>query len=150
MATGLQGQSNPRVLTLRLLEAATATNSVPSGGSAGIALTGLPLGDKAPIDGASLLVYSTAGSGTMTVTIRLWGYHADGSVWVPLGPGGDTTKGTINEGAAIGETSTDVIRHAEPIDLPGHFSRLYAEITAIGGTSTAITVDLVVNAVVQN
>lgn len=151
MATGLQaGQSsNGRYKVIRLLEAATATNSPPSGASAGIATTVLDTdhGQYFYAPSATLIVRSTAGSDTMTVTIRLWGYDSLSTVWVPLGPGGDSTKGTINEGAAIGETGSNTIRHAEMVDNWMDFDRLYPEITAIGGTATAVTVELKVRIV---
>lgn len=115
-----------------LLSAATATNSPPSGATAGVDIASL-LGALGVFPEAfSFLVYSTAGSATMTVTVRIWGYDEDSGFWFPLG--------YLNGGSAIAELSTDIIRHAEPMDLAGHFDRLYAELTTIGGTSTAITV----------
>lgn len=145
MATGLQAQTNSRSIALRLLEGATATNSPPSGASAGIALTALDAffsGNYAP-PRCAVVVRSTAGSATMTVTVRLWGYYAN-AVWVPFGTGADTTKGTLNEGAAIGEGSVaDTLTHTEILLFPALFDRVYAEVTAIGGTSTAVNVDLV-------
>ena len=91
-------------------------------------------------------VYSTAGSATMTTTVKLWGYTIASGVWVPLGTGADATKGTINAGAAIGETAgiADVIRHSEIVSGLFNFDRVYAELTAIGGTATAITVDVLI------
>lgn len=126
---------------IELLAATVATNGQPSGASAGLDLHEVStlFGGFFP-DQVTLVVESTAGSGTMTVTCRLWGYLPFNSgKWVPLGTGADTTKGTINDGSAIGETIADGIRHAEPVNLAGHFSRLYLEVTAIGGTSTSVT-----------
>ena len=120
---------------LTLLASATATNSPPTLASDGVSLaTSAIRGDR-----GLCLVQSTAGSGTMTVTIRLWGYSAVPAAWAPLGYGADATKGVINDGAALGETGTNLIQHAELIDGLENFDRLYAEITAIGGTSTAIS-----------
>lgn len=137
MATGYQGSplGNP---IFRILEGATATNGVPSGSSAGHAM---PTGALAIVPGStvSIGVYSTAGSATMTATIRLWVYMT--GQWLPLGIGGDTTKGILNAGAAIGESSTEKIAHVELITM-GRFERMYAEVTAIGGTSTAVNVDV--------
>ena len=74
----------------------------------------------------------------MTATYRLWGYG--GTNWFPLGNGSTgSTKGTINSGNADTETSADLIRHMEPINYPAFCTRLYLELTAIGGTSTAVT-----------
>jgi len=128
-----------------LLASVTATNSPPSGAAAGLAITDISnLYNFMPSE-AGLLLYSTAGSGTMTCTARLWGYHPGPGMWFPLGAGADSTKGVINATAAIGESGTDVLRHCETVSLIGIVgSRLYLEITAIGGTSTAITAELVV------
>lgn len=144
MALGDVTESVPDLVEIEALASATATNSPPAGASAGLAVDAIKSALKGYVPGTmSLLIYSTAGSGTMTVTCRLWGYVPGAAVWVPLGPGGDATKGVINEGQAIGETGTDTIRHMEPVDLPGHVARLYVEVTAIGGTATAVTGKLV-------
>lgn len=138
MATGLVGQGSAgRRWVLRLLDGATATNSPPSGASAGIALSTISnanLGAYYEADSATVEVVSTAGSGTMTVTIDLWGYCSVEAVWFNLG--------RLNSGSAIAETGTDVIRHAEIMDHLFDWDRLYAEVAAIGGTSTAINVNI--------
>ena len=128
-----------------LLASVTATNSPPSGASAGLAISDISnLFNFMPSE-AGLLLYSTAGSGTMTCTARLWGYHPIGEgMWFPMGAGADATKGVINATVAMGETAADKIRHMETVALPGFVSRLYLEVTAIGGTSTAVTAELVV------
>ncbi len=141
MATGLISTTNG-VHTWRILDARTSTNSAPSGASAGEAI---PSANIWPLPGdAVVLVYSTAGSATMTATIKLWGYVTAAATWVPLGVGADTTKGTLNAGAAIGETSSDVLRHSEIVSGLFGFDRIYAEVVAIGGTSTAVTVDVLI------
>lgn len=124
--------------TIELLASATATNSPPSGATAGLDVGDLYLNGEKP-DVVSLLIFSTAGSDAMTVTCRIWGYNAAATTWFPLGVGTAAGKGVLNGGAAIAETEADKIAHAEPLDLPLHFTRLYLEITAIGGTSTAVT-----------
>jgi hypothetical protein len=128
-----------------VLASATATNSAPSGASAGIAVADIAnLFNQMPVE-AALLVYSTAGSGTMTATFRLWGYHPGPAAWFPIGTGTDALKGVINEETALGETGANAIAHCEPIALLGVIgSRLYVEITAIGGTSTAVEAAIVV------
>ena len=93
----------------------------------------------------TLVVRSTAGSATMTATCRLWQYI--GAVWFPVGTGTGSTSGVINVAVALTEAGSDVLRHTEPIYTPQHCSRLYLEITAIGGTSTAITAELIGKAV---
>ncbi len=89
---------------------------------------------------ASVIVASTAGSDTMTVTLRLWGYSSAAASWSPVGVGTAAGKGVLNAGAAIAETSADKIAHAEPLTLPTHFDRAYCQVTAIGGTATAVSV----------
>lgn len=133
-------------MKLQLLNAATATNSPPSGASAGVALyqkDGSATGISSEIDEALFLLKSTAGSDTMTVTVRLWGYSAVSAAWHPLGTGTASGKGVLNGGSAIAETGTDEISHAEAVSGLRHLDRLYAEITAIGGTSTAVSAWLV-------
>lgn len=122
---------------LTVLESVTATNGAPSTSTDGVSTNLIKsfVGHAPQTIGIKL--WSTAGSGTMTVTVKLWGY-ANGK-WVPVGTGADTTKGEINAVAAIGETSADSIVHSETMNYPLFFSRLYAEVAAIGGTATAIS-----------
>ena len=117
---------------ITLLSAVTATNGAPSG----------LVGAAVPFatDYATLFLHSTAGSATMTVTCKLWGYNLQLAKWYPLGTHATAaTKGIINEGNAVGETGTDVIAHCEPLAGLRNIQRLYLEVTSIGGTSTAIT-----------
>lgn len=138
MATGLQagqGSANRR-RTIRLIEGAIATNNAPSGASAGVATSVVDanLGGMFEARSAVAEVYSTAGSGTMTVTVRMWGYDSQAARWFPVG--------YLNAGGAIAELSADSIRHAEKIDDLWDWDRWYAEIVAIGGTDTAVNVDI--------
>lgn len=125
---------------ITLLSAATAANSPPASATAGVALTYSPTPGVAPAE-VALVVRSTAGSGVMSVTGRLWVLGAAG-VWLPYGAGADGTKGTVNLQSAIGETGTNEIRHAELIAGLLAFRRAYFEVTAIAGTSTAVTAEL--------
>ncbi len=143
MATGIIASGTANTLW-RILEGATATNAAPSGSSAGVAIP-TALG---PLPSSTIvLVRSTAGSATMTVTIKLWGYSSAASQWFPLGIGADALKGVLNGGAAIGETGTDVIQHTEIVAGLFSFDRIYAEVVAIGGTSTAINVEALIGLV---
>lgn len=118
---------------VQLLSAATATNGAPSGATAGFAI-------RRPVDRALFQLKSTAGSGTMTVTIKFWVYCEAMGEWAPLGTHAtDATRGILNGGNAIGEVIADGLRHAEMVSGLMRVSRVYAEITAIGGTSTAVT-----------
>lgn len=139
MAIGDTLELAPDLYSIELLASATAANSPPSGASAGLSVDAIKAIFGVVPDVMSLHVHSTAGSATMTATFKLWGYLGATLGWVPVGTGTDTGKGTINGGAAIGETSTDALMHVEPVGYLGHFVRVYLEITAIGGTSTAVT-----------
>lgn len=131
--------------TLTLFSGLTATNSPPSSASDGVDLNAIAIAGNVS-DSATLLIKSTAGSGTMTVTVKLWGYVADTAIadWFPLGANSDATKkGLVNNASAIDEHATDSLRHAEVLSFPGHFDRIYAEVTAIGGTSTTLSAFLI-------
>lgn len=144
MATGLIGSSNGNHI-FRLLEGISATNSPPSGSSAGLAIPSMSNAAAQiwPLPSSVVLaLYTTAGSGTASVTARLWGYLPVAGVWVPAGTGADGTKGTINAGAAIGETGSDTIRHSEIIAGLFTFDRLYVELTAV--TTATVNVDLLI------
>ena len=134
-------------MMIKLLTAATAPNSPPSGATAGFAMK---LGDQPgrPNEGflvsslgeCLLTVASTAGSGTMTCTLRLWGYDALTATWAPLGTSTTlSNRGVINEATALGEDVADSINHREIVESLKHLSRVYLEVVAIGGTSTAIS-----------
>ena len=143
-----------------LLTAQTTTTGQPSGETAGVAVykstTGAPGRTGAVDEGASfpgraslestIFVESTA-SATPSLTLRMWGYLAclNGGTWVPVGatPAGDTLKGTLNAGVAIGPTTGDVILHSEPFLYAGHFDRLFLEVVAISGTGQSVEAWLV-------
>lgn len=128
---------------VKVLDAATATNSPPTLATAGFDTNALTFGGRTP-SSCTFAATSTAGSGTMTVTLKAWGYDNTLAVWCPLGTNATaTSKGLLNDGNAIGEISADLIRHAEILDNPCDWDRLYFEITAIGGTATAITAYLI-------
>ena len=131
---------------LTVLSGATSTNSAPSGGSAGVEVQALDIGNGNIPDQVSCIVKSTAGSGTMSCSIKLYGYIADAAIadWFPLGVHQtDSSRGLLNEGNSIGESESNKIRFAEAVSYIGHFDRVYAEVTAIAGTSTAVSVFLV-------
>lgn len=137
-----------------LLAAVAATNGQPALATDGVPMyktpdekltgpdKGIAVPGKQPSE-ASIMV-KAVGTGTVSMTLRLWGYLAALGEWVPVGTGADTTKGTLNAGTAIGETKADKALHSEPILYLGHFDRLYLEVVAISGTGTAITAYVVV------
>lgn len=122
--------------TIELLASAIATNGAPSGASAGIETNLLRRGGGPIPDAIRVGVNSTAGSGTMTVALRLWQYS--GSVWfvvqaLAADPATPYTAGTIPE------TSADKIAYSEWVYGVSGAGRLYLEIVAIAGTNTAVT-----------
>jgi hypothetical protein len=135
---------------LPIVTGATANSAVPSAATAGVSIwrgrgepRQLDLGLLDTCNTANIVVWSTAGTGVLTVTVRLWFYSSHTGKWHPFGAGADGTKGTINAGNAMGETDADIVAHTEVIkDFQG-FDRVYAQILAIGGTSTAISVAFV-------
>lgn len=90
------------------------------------------------------LIYSTAGSGTMSVTCRLWGYHPTPNRWFPLGSSStESNRGVLNEQSAIDEDGADNIVHAEVVAGLSAFTRIYAQITTIGGTTPTVSAYLI-------
>ena len=135
---------------IELLASVTAENSPPSSLTSGVAVDQIvsAFGGIIP-DDLTLLLVSTAGSATMSCSARLWmkfgtlaGLTVIGA-WAPAGVGTGAAKGLINAGASIDETGVDMLRHAEPVGLVAHAERVFIEITAIGGTDTAVRVFLV-------
>jgi len=94
-------------------------------------------------DGPPTNLLGTAGNVTITETLggagAVTGFTgAIDGFWAPLGTNATAaSKGLINVASAIGETGTDSIAHAEIITGLQGCSRVYLEITAIGGTATA-------------
>lgn len=155
MAVGLQG-SFGATHVVRLLEAADATNSPPSSyAAAGVdigAILDNLYGAKAWPTSCGLVIHTSAGSGTITATIKLWagvlGIGTSGAgKYVAASPGSAALAGVLNGGAANDEHATDIVHRLDIIALPRLCQKMYAEVTAIGGTSTAVTVDLIFSAV---
>ncbi len=131
---------------LKHLTSAIATNSPPSGATAGHSLNGdqpgLGLGfGWRSADNGNVVVKSTAGSATMTCTLRMWVYSASTGAWHPLGSDAtESLRGVLNAKSAIDEDGADNITHTEPITGLRGFSRIYCEVTVISGTNTAVSV----------
>jgi hypothetical protein len=114
---------------LSLLSVATATNGPPSTADDGVRLEKWWASDIAQV-----YVQSTAGTLAMLVGVRLWGYVPTVGEWFAFR--------SLNDAAAIAETSTDSIRYAERVSGIAPYSRIYAEVTQIGGTGTAVNIFL--------
>lgn len=124
---------------VEILASAIAANGAPSGASAGVStekLSGIAP-DRGQIpDDIRVAVKSTAGSGTMTVTLRVWFYSA--GFW-HAGKALNASSAAPHTAVAIPETGTDTIGYSEPVSVVGGAERIYLEIVAIAGTSTAVT-----------
>jgi hypothetical protein len=139
--------------TTCLLTGATAANSPPALVTDGVPMfpnesiygsdTGVSFATVPTHEGA-IVIKGVASGGTIAATFRLWGYHDDLAEWVPLGTGADTTKGTLNAGAAMGATKTNKILHAEAVVLVGNFTRLYLELIGPAGTTATFDAWIVV------
>lgn len=155
MATGLIYQSGATAV-IRLLDGATATNSPPAtyagaGIDIGAILDNL-YGTKGWPSSCGLCLSTNAGSGTITGTVKLWagilGIGASSAgVYVAASPGTSTLAGVLNGGAAFDEHATDIIHRLDIIQLPRLAQKMYGEVTAIGGTGTALCLDLIFSAV---
>lgn len=102
--------------------------------------------DHTPADKMSLILRSTAGSGVMTVSAKMWGFNLGVGMWTPLGPAAtDANRGAINGAVAIGELAApaDLLEFSDLIDGLFAMDYAYLEITAIGGTATAVSAWLV-------
>ena len=115
---------------IELLASASAANGAPSG-TAGISCNDIGFADKIRVG-----VNSTAGSDTMTVTLRVWGYA--GGIWFRL-KDLNASSAAPHTAVAIPETSADAIQYSEVVDGVSGCARLYLEIVAIAGTGTAVT-----------
>lgn len=152
MATGLIATDDPSIHVIRILDAATATTSVPVYASDGVdvgAILDSVYGTKGWPSMCGVAVRTTAGSATMTATLKLWvGYlfSASSGIYLAASPGSAALAGVLNGGSAFDEHATDNINRMDYISFP-RLGRKYAvQVTAIGGTSTAVTVDLIFSA----
>lgn len=124
-------------------DAGFIVTGMTGGELSGASLVGLRKGRDSGVGGeAHLVVRSTAGSGDIELTGRLWLFSGAIGVWVPAGTGTDGGKGQINAGASMGETSSDQLAHTEVVKIQG-FERAYLEVEALAGTDAAISAWLV-------
>lgn len=121
---------------VEILASATATNGLPSG-SSGVEMNLLKGLGAAP-DAFRIGIKSTAGSGTMTVTLRVWFRFGSTIGWM-VGKAIEASSATPQTSVAIAETTADAIAYTAIVDVPSAADRIYLEVVAIAGTSTAVT-----------
>jgi hypothetical protein len=119
---------------VELLASAVAANGIPTG-AAGIATSALGAYGKIP-DKIRVAVASTAGSGTMTVTLRVWLRAAN--IWFRA-KDLNASSAAPHTAVAIAETSADAIQYSEEVTGIACADRIFLEIVAIAGTLTAVT-----------
>lgn len=123
------------------------TTGIAITGMSGGADVGFPLNGSVPgtryhwnlHDAGVFQLRSTAGSDTMTVSIRIWVYSELTHAWHPLGIHSTmASRGLLNDATTIAEDGSDVLVHAEPVQYLSGFDRIYAQVVSIGGTNTAV------------
>lgn len=128
--------------TAMLLSAATANNSAPATGGAGIDLEDFRQAGSGKIpEWMTIAIRGTRTSGTATAIFRLWFKYS--ATWAPAGNGTDADKGKLNEGTAVSEVTANEMRHAQLVRVPEHATRAYLEILSIGGTGTSIDAEMI-------
>lgn len=127
----VQGQS----YAVEMLASAIAANNAPTD-DAGISINQLAKFGFIP-EFLRCAVKSTAGSGTMSVTIRVW-MRLGALGWIVARPF-NASSAAPQTAVLISETSADSIAYSEVVELSSAADRLYMEIVAIAGTNTAVT-----------
>jgi hypothetical protein len=132
-------------MSLRLLNAVTATTSAPSAATDGFALQHPTPGTiyywiKRWNDG--MLLVSGAGTGALTFQGIVWLYSVVAGAWFP---GGVSTtvadRGKLNLATTI--TGTTTLVHAETIHGLSAFERIALQATTLTGTSMTVSAYLV-------
>lgn len=125
-----------RSFAVELLASAIAANGAPAA-AAGIDIQQLGSSGRIPRQ-IRVGIKSTAGSGVMTVTLRVWLRFGAAIGWM-VAKALAAADSAPQTAVAIAETGNDTIGYAEPVDLVDGADRIYLEIVAIAGTSTAVT-----------
>lgn len=74
----------------------------------------------------------------MTVTLRVWFRFGSTIGWM-VGKAIEASSATPQTSVAIAETTADAIAYTAIVDVPSAADRIYLEVVAIAGTSTAVT-----------
>ena len=122
---------------IELMASVTAANNPPSG-TVGLGLDEIKSRIGRIPELLRVGVKSTAGSGTMTVTVRVWIRLGATLGWFVAKPF-NASSAAPQTAVAIAETSTDAIAYSEIVELTSAADRIYMEVVAIAGTSTAVT-----------
>lgn len=142
MALGTVTVLNQDASAIEVLASAIATNGAPTG-TAGITAESVRALTGGMPQSFRVGVYSTAGSGTMTVAVRLW-TRLGALGWVVAQPIAALST-AIQTAGTIAETGTDTIGWTEVVNTIAGADRYYLEIVSIAGTATAVTGVLIVS-----
>lgn len=137
---------NPRYVTIKIIENALAATGQPPEATWEEALKEAPTPDqffdlrlikknrRIPRE-ALLYVCNTAGTNPVSISyVRVWVYDAITEKKYPWGIGADADKGKLNNGAALGETNTNELRHAEVVYYLDMWDGVQVEVGVTGGT----------------
>lgn len=129
----------------QLLDAATATNGVPTLVTDGIPASGRRSGGTMTLEDIFIGIYLAATGGTPTATLVLWGYgNMDGSGtkrWYHVASLNANREFSAANNPREFVDSTHM-HTVEKIVASGVAERYYLQIVAIAGTNTAITAGL--------
>lgn len=127
---------------INLFTAQAATTAAPTTAAQGVAIPADKVGKVVVV---RLRHTTTAGNDARTCTITLWGYcpgevTAKGSASITEAVDIASTAGwdQLNESYSLASVSADGSLTIFVLESPTVYSRLYARITAISGTGTAL------------
>jgi len=122
-------------MIVTVLSGVLTANGAPVDATSGVAL---PTPDRQRTDRGMLLLNGT-NTGVGSLTGKLWVYNAGAALWYPAGTDPTSSlKGVINGGIALGETTSDVIRHTEEVRALLFFTRVFFEIVAAANLATLV------------
>lgn len=116
----------------KLLDGVAVANNPPVG-DVGVKLDDIRNNGGRIPEWVTISIRGTKASGTVSGVFRLWMEFPSG--WCPAGNGTDADKGKLNDAVAIGEVVGGEVRHAQPVRVSEHASRMYLELISPTGTS---------------
>jgi hypothetical protein len=133
------------VSQVQLLDAATTTSAAPTLVTQGFSFKQRSANSPGGIGetDAAIIQVGAAGTGALSMTLRLWLWSDIAQMWMP--PGTNATdpllRGVLNQGTAI--TGTTRNPHYEIVQGLSGAIRGYLQIQALSGTSNTISAWLV-------
>lgn len=110
-----------------LLASGTTSSSAPT--SLSDAALGGAIPGSGSVDEVHILVQNTAGTGALTIVLKVWGFNPELTRWFDLG--------SLNGGAPITPSKADTVSFGQGLQGMSAYSRLYLEIVgALGGSAS--------------